>query len=142
VIAILFASVIASGASVPISVQHAAPYLGRVGRIRDFPPGVVPWPIADPGARFNNSDARDPRFPNRGLILGGCSSDLCVLHFEIGGIISPYCILAMQRRQQQWLPIWYARLPRALASFEELQAVLERRSPLELTKMSWCNDVR
>lgn len=140
-IATLFALVIASGASVPVSVQRAGPHLVRVTRIKDFPPGALLWPIVDHGARFNNSDARDPRFPKRGFILGGCSHDLCVLHFEIGGIISPYCMLAMQRGAQNWSPVWYARVPRALNSFEELQAVIERGSPLKLTGMSWCGEV-
>ena len=140
-IAILLASVVASGASIPIKVQQAGPHLARVVRIKDFPPGAVPWPIADPGMRFNNSDARDPEFPDRGLILAGCSADLCVLHFQIGGIFSPYCLLAMQRTQQKWEPVWYARTPRSLTSFEELQAVVELTSPIELTEESWCNEV-
>lgn len=139
-IAVVLASAIASGASVPSSVQHAGPYLVRVVHIKDFPTGVVRWQIADPGARFNNSDARDSRYPNRALILGGCSSDLCVLHFQVGGIISPYCILSMQRSKQGWYPVWYARMPRALTSFNELQAVLELGSPIGLTEMSWCNE--
>lgn len=141
-IAVLLALVIASGTSVPSSVQHAGPYLAPVVHIKDFPPGVVRWPIADPGSPFNNSDARDPRYPNRGLILGGCSSDLCVLHFQIGGMISPYCILAMQRSKRGWYAVWYARMPRALTSFDELQAVLERGSSIELTAMTWCNETR
>src|SRR5580700_1158707 len=140
-IAIVFASVVASGASIPKNVQKDGPHLVRVEHVKDFPQGAVPWPIADPGARFNNSDARDPELPNRGLILAGCSADLCVLHFQIGGIFSPYCLLAMQRTQQKWEPVWYARTPRPLASFEELQAVVERASPLELTEESWCNEV-
>jgi hypothetical protein len=65
---------------------------------------------------------------------------MCVFHFQVGGIISPYCILAMQRGKRSWHPIWYARLPRALTSFDELQAILERGSPMELTEMSWCNE--
>ena len=140
-IAILLASVVASGASIPMNVQQAAPHLARVTRIKDFPPGAVPWPIADPGTRFNNSDIHDRELPDRGLILAGCSAGLCVLHFQIGGIISPYCLLAMQRTKQKWEPIWYARTPRPLASFEELQAVVEHASPIELTEESWCDEV-
>lgn len=36
-IAILLASVVASGASIPMNVQQAGPHLARVTRIKDFP---------------------------------------------------------------------------------------------------------
>lgn len=140
-IAALLASVVPSGASIPATVQHAGPQLVRVAHVKDFPPGAVPWPIADPNTRFNNSDIHDPRFPNRGLILAGCSADLCVLHFQIGGIVSPFCLLALEHTQQKWEPVWYARIPRALTSFEELESVVERASSIELTEESWCNEV-
>ena len=134
----LLAVAIASGNSIPSAVQQAGPYIARIAHVKSFPHGAIPWPLADPGAPFNDSDVRSPGLPDRGLILGGCSADVCVLHFEIGGIISPYCILALRHDNDTWRAVWYARLPRALQSFEELQALLEGGSPINLTDMSWC----
>lgn len=138
--ALLLASVVASGSSIPAVVQSAAPWLTPVTHVKDMPIGSVPWPIADPGAPYNNSDIRVQGRPNRGLFLAGCTPDLCVMHFQVGGIVSPYCIIAMKRHTASWEPVWYARLPRKLTSFEEMRGILEGGSAVDLSEMSWCNE--
>jgi hypothetical protein len=49
---------VASGSPVPASVQKAAQWLAPIAHVAAFPKGAVPWPIADPGAPYNNSDIR------------------------------------------------------------------------------------
>lgn len=137
--ALVLAATITTGYSIPEPVLRAGPRLTQVFHVKDLPTGSVPWPLADPGARFDNSDMRGDGYPNHGLFLAGCTRDICVLHFQVGGIISPYCMIAMQRQTKNWRPIWYARLSRRLASFEEMQSVLEGGAQIKLSSMNWCN---
>ena len=41
--------------------------------------------IADPGAEFQATGNADPNLPSRRLVVAGCSSDHCLVYYELGG---------------------------------------------------------
>ena len=41
--------------------------------------------IADPGAAFQASGNADPNLASRRLVAAGCSSDHCLVYYELGG---------------------------------------------------------
>lgn len=135
------ANVAASTAALPIpaAVLRAGPALTAVARVKDLPPGAISAPMADPGGRFNGGDTLTPGLPSRGLVVAGCTRDVCVMQFTAGGLEPTYCIAAVERRDDRWPVVWRARLSRSLASLADLQSALAGKSTAKLSNASWCD---
>ncbi len=63
--------------------------------------------MAEPGAAFQSTDAiMTPDLPVRRLITAGCARDLCLVHYERGGVAHTYQVallaLSPERARFQW----------------------------------------
>jgi hypothetical protein len=81
--------------------------------------------IADPGAEFQATGNADPNLLSRRLVAAGCSSDHCLVYYQLGGRATSWRIVLFH-----WTPSatrfeWGGTAPRGLAKIEDvLNAVL------------------
>jgi hypothetical protein len=81
--------------------------------------------IADPGAEFQATGNADPNLPGRRLVAAGCSSDHCLVYYELGGKARSWRVVLFH-----WTPAgtrfeWGGTAPRGLTKIEDvLTAVL------------------
>lgn len=83
------------------------------------------WQMAEPGGKFSATDVPVPGGPGRRLIFAGCSAQLCLIHYERGGIAHFYEILALASTPQGWKAVWNVRGSKPIASFDALRAELK-----------------
>lgn len=83
------------------------------------------WQMAEPGGKFSATDVPVPGAPGRRLIVAGCSAQLCLIHYERGGIAHFYEILAIASTPQGWKAVWNVRGSKPIASFDALRAELK-----------------
>jgi len=83
------------------------------------------WQMAEPGAVWNATDVPvSPSAPGRRLIFAGCDSQLCVIHYERGGVAHFYEILALERSPKGWTAVWNARGAKPLANLDALRMLV------------------
>ena len=81
--------------------------------------------IADPGAAFQASGNADPNLSSRRLVAAGCSSDHCLVYYELGGRAPSWRVVLFY-----WTPAvtrfeWGGTASRGLVKIEDvLNAVL------------------
>ena len=76
--------------------------------------------IADPGAEFQATGNADPNLPSRRLVAAGCSSDHCLVHYELGGRALSWRVVLFH-----WTPAatrfeWGGAAPRGLTKVEDV----------------------
>lgn len=83
------------------------------------------WQMAEPGGKFSATDIPVPGAPSRRLIFAACDPQLCIIHYERGGIAHFYEILALSSTAQGWKVVWNVRGSKPIASFDALRAELK-----------------
>jgi hypothetical protein len=83
------------------------------------------WQMAEPGGKFSATDVPVPGAPGRRLIFAACSAQLCLIHYERGGIAHFYEILALGSTLQGWKAVWNVRGSKPIASFDALRTELK-----------------
>lgn len=82
------------------------------------------WQMAEPGGKFSATDVPVPGAPGRRLIFAACNAQLCLIHYERGGIAHFYEILALESTAQGWKAVWNVRGSKPIASFDALRVEL------------------
>jgi len=83
------------------------------------------WQMAEPGGKFSATDVPVPGAPGRRLIFAACDPQLCIIHYERGGIAHFYEILALSATPQGWKAVWNVRGSKPIASFDALRSELK-----------------
>jgi hypothetical protein len=124
----------------PHVVAVALPHLKEIDRFSALPEAVregrftvdgtsaAGWRMAEPGGAFSATDIPVPGAPGRRLIFAACDSDLCLLHYERGGIAHFYEILALSLTPKGWIAVWNVRGPKPVANLDALRGLLQRGS--------------
>jgi hypothetical protein len=130
---------VAAGASTfapPSAVVNQLAELRQIDRFSSLPAPIragqfnvdgvsaAGWRMAEPGGAFSATDVPIPGAPGRRLIFAACDSQLCLIHYERGGIAHFYEILALSLTRNAWKTVWNATGPKPLANFAALQALL------------------
>jgi hypothetical protein len=110
----------------PVSRFASLPVAIRTGRFSVDGTSALGWKMAEPGAPFNVTDAAIPGLPGRRLIFAACSSDLCVIHYERGGVAHFYEILVLSLRASGWSAIWNLVGSKAIPNLEAFRAMVNR----------------
>lgn len=123
------------------SLKDVATFAALPNAIRagDFTVDGTPasgWKMAEPGGAFSATDVPVPGAPGRRFIFAGCDAQLCVLHYERGGVAHFYELLAVQRGAHGWIAIWNARGPKPLANLAALRALIRGASAGGWTQQS------
>ncbi len=117
-------------AAPPATVTQQLANLKPIARFSALPPRIAAgdftvdgvsangWTMAEPGGAFSATDVPVPGAPGRRLIFAACSADLCIIHYERGGIAHFYEILALARRSNAWAAIWNVRGAKPIATFD------------------------
>lgn len=135
----LAASVLIASAAVaaPAAITQQLPTLKQIDRFASLPAAIQSgrftvdgvsakgWQMAEPGGKFSATDVPVPGAPGRRLIFAACDAQLCVIHYERGGIAHFYEILALALKAQSWTAIWNVRGSKPIASFDALRADLK-----------------
>jgi hypothetical protein len=120
----------------PPAIIERLGHLNQIERFSSLPPAIVAgsfsvdgtsaagWRMAEPGGPFSATDVPVPGAPGRRLIFAACDAQLCLLHYERGGIAHFYEILALSRRSHGWTVIWNARGSKPLANLAALRTLL------------------
>jgi|SRR5579862_8385566 len=134
-VSVLIAAAAAAVAPPQVTGQLSA--LKEIDRFTALPPAIVAgqftvdgvsakgWRMAEPGGKFSATDVPVPGAPGRRLIFAGCSAQLCLLHYERGGIAHFYEILALASTAQGWKAVWNVRGSKPIASFDALRTTLK-----------------
>jgi hypothetical protein len=134
-VSVLIAAAVAAVAPPQVTGQLSA--LKEIDRFTALPPAIVAgqftvdgvsakgWQMAEPGGKFSATDVPVPGAPGRRLIFAGCSAQLCLLHYERGGIAHFYEILALASTAQGWKAVWNVRGSKPIASFDALRTTLK-----------------
>ena len=77
--------------------------------------------MAEPGAAFSATDVPVPNAPGRRLIFAACNANMCVVHYERGGVAHFYEILALSSTPKGWKAIWNAVGSKPIANLEALR---------------------
>jgi hypothetical protein len=83
------------------------------------------WTMAEPGGKFSSTDVPVPGAPGRRLIFAACAAELCLIHYERGGIAHFYEILGLSLGSKGWTAVWNARGSKPIASLNALRAMLQ-----------------
>ncbi len=122
---------------VPAQVTSQLSALKEIDRFTSLPPAVVAgqftvdgasakgWEMAEPGGKFSATDVPVPGAPGRRLIFAACSAQLCLIHYERGGIAHFYELLALSLTAHGWAAVWNVRGSKPIASFDALRAILK-----------------
>ena len=137
--AILAAAMLAAvSPAAPAVVTAQIANLKQVDRFAKLPQPIVAgrftvdgtsaagWKMAEPGGAFSATDVPVPGAPGRRMIFAGCSSQLCLIHYERGGVAHFYEILALSAEAGGWRVVWNACGVSRIASLAALQALLAR----------------
>ncbi|HYL26887.1 MAG TPA: hypothetical protein VEW74_03570 [Candidatus Nitrosotalea sp.] len=116
----------------PVERFASLPAAIRVGQFTVNGTAATGWEMAEPGAAFSATDVPVPGAPGRRLIFAGCTSNLCVIHYERGGIAHFYEILVLSLRSKSWTAIWNLVGAKAIANLDVFR-VMVRRSTLGRT---------
>src|SRR5215469_7212310 len=134
VASVLIASVTAVA---PAQVTGQLSDLKQIDRFTSLPAAIVAgqftvdgvsakgWQMAEPGGKFSATDVPVPGAPGRRLIFAACNAQLCLIHYERGGIAHFYEILALASTPQGWKAVWNVRGSKPIASFDALRATLK-----------------
>ncbi len=95
------------------------------------------WQIAEPGGAFSATDVPIPGAPGRRLIFAACDPQLCLLHYERGGIAHFYEILALAPASSGWKVIWNARGSKPLKDLDALRSLLQGRASSAGWSQQW-----
>jgi hypothetical protein len=95
------------------------------------------WKMAEPGGTFSATDVPIPGAPGRRLIFAACDPQLCLLHYERGGIAHFYEILALSLTSSGWKVVWNARGSKPLKDLDALRSLLLRDTPSEGWSQQW-----
>ena len=121
----------------PLLMQHPQT-VTPVLHVHDLPAGIRDgdfsvdgtsakgWAMAEPGGAFSATDVPVPGAPGRRLIFGACDRDVCLIHYERGGVAHFYEILALARSGNVWSVLWNARGAKAFANLDALRAFLQK----------------
>ena len=85
--------------------------------------------MAEPGAAFQSTDVIvTPDLPVRRLIAAGCTRDLCLVHYERGGVAHSYQVVLFSISKEKARPQWGGLTSGSVPSLAELKSlVLEGR---------------
>lgn len=120
----------------PLIVLHHLATVQSIGKLENLPPAIragafsvdgvsaAGWKMSDPGGPFSATDVPVPGAPGRRLLFAACDAQVCVLHYERGGIAHFYEILAFARTASTWDVVWNARGPKPLTDLDALRAML------------------
>ena len=81
--------------------------------------------IADPGEKFQMNDVMvTPRLPMRRLLVGGCSTDHCLVHYERGGFTHTWHVAVFH-----WTPAatrfeWGGTSPGRLTTVDDIRKAI------------------
>jgi hypothetical protein len=90
------------------------------------------WELAAPGGAWNATDSIvDPSLPGRRMIFALCNADICVLHYERGGIAHMYLVMTLVRKGDEWMATWLAYGHPGAANVQGLKSLLQNRSSLD-----------
>ena len=95
------------------------------------------WKMAEPGGAFSATDVPVPNAPGRRMIFAACDTDLCLIHYERGGIAHSYEILALTRKPNGWVVIWNARGTKAITTFDAFAASVRNGTFAASWKPQW-----
>lgn len=120
----------------PLIVVHHLATVKPIGKLVNVPPSIrdgafsvdgvsaAGWKMSDPGGPFSATDVPVPGAPGRRLLFAACDSQVCLLHYERGGIAHFYEILGFARTAGAWNVVWNVRGPKPLADLDALRAML------------------
>jgi hypothetical protein len=134
----LMSVLIAAAAVVaPPQVTGQLSALKEIDRFASLPPAIVAgqftvdgvsakgWQMAEPGGKFSATDVPVPGAPGRRLIFAACDPQLCIIHYERGGIAHFYELLALSLTAHGWTAVWNVRGSKPFANFNALRAELK-----------------
>ena len=110
----------------PVDRFASRPAAIKGGRFTVDGNSAAGWQMAEPGGAFYASDAVIPGLPGRRLIFAACTSDLCVIHYERGGVAHFYEILVLRLSGSGWSAIWNVVGSKAIPSLDAFRAILNR----------------
>jgi|GEM_PF-1578838 len=116
----------------PVDRFGSLPAAIRAGRFTVDGTAATGWKMAEPGGIFSATDVPVPGAPGRRLIFAGCASNLCVIHYERGGIAHFYEILVLSLGSKGWAAAWNLVGAKAIANLDVFRAMV-RRSTLGRT---------
>jgi hypothetical protein len=88
------------------------------------PPNSVDLPMADAGAAFNATDARNPAWPNARFVFGGRNAAAGFVVFEIGGFVPAQRLVVYSLRRDQIVASCVYELRRWARDWPTLEGVL------------------
>jgi len=106
----------------------ALPAAIREGRFTVDGTSAQGWQMAEPGGKFSATDVPVPGAPGRRLIFAACDAEMCLIHYERGGIAHFYEILALSLGPKGWTPVWNVRGSKPIASLSALRTMLQHGS--------------
>jgi hypothetical protein len=109
----------------------------RAGKFTVDGVSAAGWQMAEPGGAFSATDVPVAGAPGRRLIFSACNPQLCLIHYERGGIAHFYEILALSLASNRWTAIWNARGSKPLKDLDALRSLLQRRTPSEGWSQQW-----
>jgi hypothetical protein len=109
----------------------------RAGKFAVDGVSAAGWQMAEPGRAFSATDVPVYGAPGRRLIFAACNPQLCLIHYERGGIAHFYEILALSLTSNGWKAIWNARGSKPLKDLGALRSLLQRRTPSEGWSQQW-----
>jgi hypothetical protein len=109
----------------------------RTGKFTIDGVSAAGWQIAEPGGAFSATDVPVPGAPGRRLIFAACDPQLCLLHYERGGIAHFYEILALSLTSSGWKALWNARGSKPLKDLDALQSLLRGDMPSDGWSQQW-----
>ncbi len=93
--------------------------------------------MAEPGGPFSATDEPIPGAPGRRLIFAACDPQLCLIHYEKGGVQHMWEILALSLGPRGWSAIWNATGPHAIANLDTMRAMLRGQAPAARWSEQW-----
>jgi len=109
----------------------------RTGKFTVDGVSAAGWQIAEPGGAFSATDVPVPGAPGQRLIFAACDPQLCLLHYERGGIAHFYEILALSLTSSGWKALWNARGSKPLKDLDALQSLLRGDMPSDGWSQQW-----
>jgi hypothetical protein len=134
---VLIAAAAAATVTAPASVVAQLSTLKQIDRFASLPAAIQAgqftvdgvsakgWQMAEPGGKFSATDVPVPGAPGRRLIFAGCNAQLCLIHYERGGIAHFYEILALASTPAGWKSVWNVRGSKPIASFDALRTEIK-----------------
>jgi hypothetical protein len=121
----------------PPIVKQQLPSLNAIDRFVSLPAAIrtgkfsvdgtsaAGWQMAEPGGAFSATDVPVAGAPGRRLIFAACDAQLCIIHYERGGVAHFYEILALTLQRGGWVAVWNVRGSKPIESLDALRARLE-----------------